>query len=84
MRIYVNKYGKTYYLPEFGPPVRWLSTMSREPTADDGLAPSVYYFECDENNLGCRAIHLWRDGRAVLAYPGGPYGDTLPCGAIRR
>ena len=46
--------------------------------------PSVFYFECDENDLGCRAIQLWRDGRVLLAYPGGPNGDRLPEGPLLK
>jgi hypothetical protein len=82
VRSYVNKFGTQYFLPEFGPPVRWLSTASRTPTAEEDLTPAVFYFECDENGLGCRAIQLWRDGLFILAYPGGPYGDRLPEGAL--
>jgi hypothetical protein len=82
VQSYVNKYGTLYYLPEFGPPVRWLTTASRKSRGDDALAPAVYFFECDEKDLGRRAIQLWRDGRVALACPGGPDGDSLPEGAL--
>lgn len=84
MRSYVNKEGVTYYLPEFGAPVRWLSTSDKEPSHDRSIMPSVFYFECDGNDLGCRAIQLWRDGRVMLANPGGPNGDRLPEGALPK
>jgi hypothetical protein len=68
----------TYYLPDFGPPVRWLISVS--PSGWD--LPVVYYFECDSENLGCRAMHIYDDGRVIVAYPGGPDGDSLPEGEL--
>jgi hypothetical protein len=73
---YRNRRGVTYYLPDFGPPVRWTSSVILTPSRPD--LPAVYYFECDAENLGSRAVHIYKDGRIVLAYPGGPDGDLLP------
>lgn len=57
------------------------SCCSTEPPLDDDL-PSLYYFECDAGNLGCRAIRVYASGRVMLAYPGGPYGEYLPEGEL--
>lgn len=78
MKSYKNRLGVTYYLPDFGPPVRWLMTV----TPGDADLPTLYYFECDAENLGCRAIHIYADGRMFLAYPGGLDGDLLPEGEL--
>ena len=74
MKSYRNRSGVTYYLPDFGPPVRWFVDVS----SGDPDLPVVYYFECDAENLGCRAMHIYADGRVLLAYPGGLDGDHLP------
>lgn len=77
---YLNKLGVKYYLPDFGPAVRWMSCVMLSPGRPD--LPVVYYFECDAENLGSRAMHIYEDGRVLLAYPGGPDGDHLPEGAL--
>ena len=79
MKSYKNRLGVTYHLPDFGPPARWL--MSAMP--GHANLPTLYYFECDAENLGCRAIHIYADGRVLLAYPGGLDGDRLPEGELR-
>jgi len=78
LKSYKNRLGVTYYLPDFGPPIRWFMDVS----PGDPDLPVVYYFECDAENLGCRAIHLYADGRVLLAYPGGLNGDHLPEGKL--
>ncbi|PBB97013.1 hypothetical protein [Mesorhizobium sp. WSM3862] len=78
VKSYKNRLGVTYYLPDFGPPARWL--MSVTPGGAD--LPTLYYFECDAQNLGRRAIHIYADGRMLLAYPGGLDGDHLPEGEL--
>ena len=78
--VYRNRDGAAYYLPEFGPPVRWLSCVLAPPHKAD--RPVIFYFECDAENLCCRAIHIFDSGRAVLAFPGGPDGDLLPEGPL--
>ncbi|CAN7156881.1 hypothetical protein [Mesorhizobium sp. LjNodule214] len=80
MKSYRNRHGVTYYLPDFGPPVRWLSCADVSSRETD--LPVVSYFECDAGNLGCRAMHIYADGRVLLAYPGGLDGDHLPEGEL--
>lgn len=76
---YLNRWGVRYYLPDFGPPVRWIASV---PDFDSSDLPTLLYYECDAENLGMRAMHLYADGRVILAYPGGPDGDSLPEGAL--
>jgi hypothetical protein len=76
MKSYINKYGTRYYLPEFGAPAHWQMTVTGA-----RHVPRLTYIEYDAEYLGRRAIHIWDDGRVILAYPGGPYGDHLPEGA---
>ncbi|WP_442583662.1 DUF6881 domain-containing protein [Mesorhizobium sp. ASY16-5R] len=78
---YQNRRGATYYLPEYGPPVRWISSVSLSSTDPTDL-PTVYYFECDAQNLGSRAVQIFKDGRVLLAHPGGLDGDYLPEGKL--
>lgn len=80
MKSYQNRLGVTYYLPDFGLPVRWLSCVDLSSGETD--LPVSYYFECDAENLGCRAMHIYNDGRVLLAYPGGLDGDRLPEGVL--
>lgn len=80
MSSYQNRSGVTYYLPDFGPAVRWLSCVDVSPTVTD--LPIAYYFECDAENLCSRAMHIYNDGRVLLAYPGGLDGDRLPEGEL--
>jgi hypothetical protein len=77
---YLNRLGVEYYLPDFGPPVRWISCVMLPPNGPD--LPALYYFECDAENRGSRAVHIYEDGRVLLAYPGGPDGDHLPEGPL--
>jgi hypothetical protein len=76
---YLNKWGIRYYLPDFGPPVRWIASV---PDFDAPELPALLYYECDADNLGMRAIYVYADGRVTLAYPGGPDGDSLPEGTL--
>lgn len=76
---YLNRRGTRYYLPDFGPPVRWLASVPEwDSTGFD--FPSLLYYECDADNLSMRSIQIWSDGRVMLAFPGGPDGDRLPEG----
>jgi hypothetical protein len=76
---YLNRWGVRYYLPDFGPPVRWVASV---PDFDRPELPVLLYYECDAENLGMRAIHIHADGRTTLAFPGGPDGDMLPEGPL--
>ncbi len=79
MPKYVNRWGRDYYLPEFGPPVRWLLDI---PQFDDPDMPVLLYYECGADNWAMRAIHIWASGMAMLVYPGGLDGDNLPESAL--
>ena len=77
---YLNRFGVRYYLSDFGPPVRWMSCVMLPP--NEPSLPVVYYFECDAENRGSRAVHIYEGGRFLLAYSGGPDGDHLPEGIL--
>lgn len=78
---YLNRHGVRYYLPEFGPPVRWLASVPVWDSTDFDF-PALLYYECDADNLSMRSIEIWSDGRVMLAFPGGPDGDRLPEGPL--
>jgi hypothetical protein len=76
VRTYYVKTGEPYYLPDYGPPVRWTSAVSLDPSDRD--SPIASYYECDAENLCSRAINVDKDGKVILAYPGGNHGHWLP------
>ncbi|MCB9857432.1 MAG: hypothetical protein H6818_17255 [Phycisphaerales bacterium] len=80
VQSYLNRQGVRYYLPEFGPPARWIASIWQADASD--AAPTLHYYECDAENLCCRSIDVSPDGRITLAFPGGPGGDLLPEGPI--
>lgn len=77
---YLNRHGVRYYLPDFGPPVRWVATIWGGNGTE--VPTTLLYHECDAENLCCRSIEVAPDGRVTLAYPGGLDGDQLPEGPL--
>lgn len=78
----LNRNGVPYHLPDFGPPARRLKLVFSDP-ADGSDLPALGYYECDADDLCCRAIDIWANGRVRLAFPGGLDGDWLPEGPLR-